>query len=55
MEYIPHSFNLGLKKDPGIPNLYPFKDQLLREIEERKQRVYTAFVYILTSHLLCVG
>ncbi|XP_065910056.1 guanine nucleotide-binding protein-like 3 homolog [Dysidea avara] len=27
-----------LKKDPGIPNLYPFKDQLLREIEERKQR-----------------
>jgi len=30
---------LELKKDPGIPNLYPFKDQLLREIEERKQRV----------------
>lgn len=34
---------LELKKDPGIPNLYPFKDQLLREIEERKQRVLTIF------------
>lgn len=44
------SFILGLKKDPGIPNLYPFKDQLLREIKERKQRVHTAIIYILTSH-----
>ncbi|KXJ13499.1 guanine nucleotide-binding protein-like 3 homolog [Exaiptasia diaphana] len=24
------------KKDPGIPNLYPFKDQLLRQMEEKK-------------------
>ena len=28
-----------LKKDPGIPNLWPFKDKLLKEIEERKQQV----------------
>lgn len=28
----------GLKKDPGIPNLFPFKEQLLKQMEERKQR-----------------
>ena len=27
-----------LKKDPGIPNLYPFKEQLLKQIEEKKVR-----------------
>jgi hypothetical protein len=27
------------KKDPGIPNNWPFKEQLLNEIEERKQRI----------------
>ena len=27
-----------LKKDPGIPNLYPFKEQLLKQIEDKKQR-----------------
>jgi nuclear GTP-binding protein len=26
-----------LKKDPGIPNLFPFKDKILAEIEERKR------------------
>jgi nuclear GTP-binding protein len=26
-----------LKKDPGIPNLFPFKDQILAEIEEKKR------------------
>ncbi|KAJ5620541.1 hypothetical protein N7510_004525 [Penicillium lagena] len=26
-----------LKKDPGIPNLFPFKDKLLHEIEEKKR------------------
>ena len=46
---IVHLF-LGLKKDPGIPNLYPFKDQLLREIEERKQRVHTAFIYLQVTY-----
>ncbi len=27
-----------LKKDPGIPNLYPFKEQLLASIEEFRQK-----------------
>jgi len=27
-----------LKKDPGIPNLFPYKDKLLHEIEEGKRR-----------------
>ncbi|PKY07584.1 hypothetical protein P168DRAFT_248733 [Aspergillus campestris IBT 28561] len=26
-----------VKKDPGIPNLFPFKDKLLQEIEEKKR------------------
>ena len=28
----------GLKKDPGIPNLFPFKEQLLKQMEDRKQQ-----------------
>ena len=31
-----HHIYLGLKRDPGIPNLYPFKEQLLKQIQERK-------------------
>jgi nuclear GTP-binding protein len=27
-----------LKKDPGIPNLFPYKDKILEEIEEKKRR-----------------
>lgn len=27
-----------LKKDPGIPNLFPFKDKILADIEEKKRR-----------------
>ncbi|KAH9844619.1 GTPase grn1 [Teratosphaeria destructans] len=27
-----------LKKDPGIPNLFPYKDKILAEIEENKRR-----------------
>lgn len=27
------------KKDPGVPSAAPFKEQLLREAEQRKQRV----------------
>ena len=33
-----HTHFLELKKDPGIPNLYPFKEQLLKQIEQRKMR-----------------
>ena len=29
----------GLKKDPGIPNLFPFKEQLLQQLQARKERV----------------
>lgn len=25
-----------LKKDPGIPNLFPYKEKILQEIEEKK-------------------
>ena len=32
-------FRLIEKKDPGVPNSYPFKEQVLKEAEERKQRV----------------
>jgi hypothetical protein len=28
-----------LKKDPGIPNLWPFKEQLLDQIEANKQKL----------------
>ena len=28
----------ALKKDPGIPNLYPFKESLISQLEEKKQR-----------------
>ena len=30
-------FIAGLKKDPGIPNLFPLKEQLLKQLEEKKQ------------------
>lgn len=33
-----------LKKDPGIPNLFPYKDRLLHEIEEKKRLKEEAFV-----------
>jgi hypothetical protein len=28
-----------LKKDPGIPNLWPFKDQLLQKAQQYKVRI----------------
>ena len=30
--------DVALKKDPGIPNLYPFKEHLMKQLEEKKQR-----------------
>ena len=30
---------LALKKDPGIPNLFPFKEKLLLQAEEAKKKV----------------
>jgi nuclear GTP-binding protein len=27
-----------LKKDPGIPNLFPYKDKILQEIEEKRRQ-----------------
>lgn len=30
---------LELKKDPGIPNLYPYKEQLLKQLQDRKERL----------------
>ena len=29
---------LGLKKDPGIPNKFPLKEQTLKQIQEAKER-----------------
>ena len=46
---------LGLKKDPGIPNLYPFKEQLLKEIEDRKQRVYATFLLLIIINYSVYG
>ena len=28
----------GLKKDPGIPNLFPLKEQILKQMEDRKRQ-----------------
>ena len=32
-------FLLEHKKDPGIPNLFPFKEEVLKQAEEKKRRV----------------
>ena len=31
-----------MKKDPGIPNLFPLKEQLLKQLEEKKQQTLAA-------------
>lgn len=36
----PH--NRKMKKDPGIPNLWPFKEQLIKKIEDERQDVADA-------------
>ena len=33
------SFFVGKPKDPGIPNEFPYKDQLLAEIAEQRRMV----------------
>ncbi len=35
---LPLSPSKAVKKDPGIPNLFPFKEQLLKQMEEKKRR-----------------
>ena len=32
-------FVLEHKKDPGVPNLFPFKEEVLKQAEEKKRRV----------------
>ena len=32
-------FVLENKKDPGVPNLFPFKEEVLKQAEEKKRRV----------------
>lgn len=27
------------KKDPGVPNLFPFKEEILKQAEDKKRRV----------------
>ncbi len=34
-----YAYDTELKKDPGIPNLFPFKEQLLKQMEDRKARI----------------
>ena len=29
---------VGVSKDPGIPNSFPLKDQVLKELKEKKER-----------------
>ena len=41
-------FLLEHKKDPGVPNLFPFKEEVLKQAEEKKRRVI-----FLGVHGLC--
>ena len=44
-----------LKKDPGIPNLWPYKEAMMQQIEEAKAREEEERQYVLlplTSRLL---
>ena len=41
--------NVSGKKDPGIPNHFPFKEEILKEAEKRKQQV--KMLVFLTFHV----
>jgi hypothetical protein len=40
-------------KDPGIPNNFPFKDQVLAEIAEERRKV-RAYIFHISPSLLRV-
>ena len=40
------------KKDPGIPNSYPFKEELLLEAEAHKKRVISVVSYSTAMYRL---
>ena len=46
-------FNVSGKKDPGIPNRFPFKEEILKEAEKRKQQVCNILLwcYIFCSSI----
>ena len=39
MVYLTFFFLLGKPKDPGIPNEFPYKDQILAEVAEQRRIV----------------
>lgn len=40
------------KKDPGIPNEFPYKDQVLAEVQEQRRQVRT-ILHCLNPGLTC--
>ena len=40
-------FLLEHKKDPGVPNLFPFKEEVLKQAEEKKRRVIFLGVHLI--------
>lgn len=41
------------KKDPGIPNNFPYKDQILAEVAEQRRIVRVPALLFLTLHAGC--
>ena len=39
------------KKDPGVPNLFPFKEEVLKQAEEKKRRVIFLGVHLINVHV----
>ena len=44
-------FLLEHKKDPGVPNLFPFKEEVLKQAEEKKRRVIFLGVHLINVHV----